>query len=112
MPAYSSAVAESTLVGTSATAICTVPSGKCRRITSIILTNYSLSGTPTSNKVSLYVGGSTDQYKIRDSITLNPGDSYVFSDPLVLPASTVINAKADASSKITAFVNSVEMFTP
>lgn len=112
MPAFNQASVASTLVGTSATALGTVPTGKCWRVTSIILLNYSLSGTPTVETVSLFIGGSTNQYKILDSITLPPGANYVFAEPLVLPAGTVINAQASTVSKITALLNVVEMYAP
>ena len=112
MPAYNEASFSNTLVTTSAASIGTVTSGKVWRITSIIFTNYTDAGTPTSCWVQLYIGGTTDTYKVKGRITLQPGGSYVFSEPLLLPSGTVIYAAAEANSKVTAFVNRVEMHTP
>jgi hypothetical protein len=112
MPAYNAASFDSTLVTASAAAIGTVTSGKVWRITSIILTNYTDSTTPASGWVQLYIGGTTDTYKIKGRQSVQPGGSVIFSEPLLLPSGTVIYAAADAISKFTAFVNRVEMHTP
>lgn len=112
MPAYNQAVVASTLVGTSATTLGTVPASMCWRITSIVILNYSMSGTPTTETFDLYIGGTTDQYLVKTKVTLTPGGDYVFAEPLILPAATVISAKASTVSKLTATLNAVEMHAP
>ncbi len=112
MPAYSQAVVQSTLVDATPTELGTVPEGKCWRITSIILLNYSLNGTPTTETFDLYIGGTADVNLVKSQITLTPGSDYTFAEPLILPTGTAINAVASTTGKITATLNAVEMHTP
>lgn len=112
MPAFSEAALEATLVEDSNTVIYDVPTGMAFRLTSIILTNYSLGGTPTTTNVTLMIGGTADVNIVRQAITLQPGRSYPFTDPLVLPADTQIIAIADDDGVVNAVVNGVVLHAP
>ena len=112
MPAFNSADLSSTLIANTNTTLYTVASDKCFRLTSIVITNYSLGGTPTTTWFSLMIGGTASVNLVRSQVNVQPGGSYTFAEPLLLPESTVIYAIAGVTGKLTAMVNGVLMYAP
>lgn len=93
-------------LGTSASAIYTVPGATEAIISSIVIVNCDNVSTHT---VDLFTDGSAEANRILPTTTLEAGERITLNERMTLAAASTINGKADAGSEVTVTIFGLEI---